>query len=71
MATCTRGRYEILLATVTASDACEPVMKVSAFKKAVDDLFDVWTPEAELFRKAIVINPHEFLKVVFDATIPT
>ena len=31
---------------------------------------NVRPPEAELFFKAVIVNPDEFVKVVFDTTIP-
>lgn len=45
-------------------------MKVPTFKKAVDDLFYMGSPEAEFSREAFVVNPHELLEIVLHATIP-
>jgi len=55
---------------VTTFDAGKAIMEISAVEKTVDDLFDVRPPEAELLGEAIVVNPDEFFKVVFDTTIP-
>ena len=55
---------------VNAFDAGEAIVKIPAIQKSVDDLFNVRSPKTELFGKTLVVNPDEFLKVVFDTTIP-
>jgi hypothetical protein len=59
-----------LMPAVTTFNVGKAVMGIPAVEKQVNDLFNVRTPEAELFCKAIVVNPDEFLKIVFDTTIP-
>ena len=58
------------MATITAFNAGEAIMEISAVEKSVDDLFNMRTPEAELLGKAIVVNPDELFKIVFDTAIP-
>jgi hypothetical protein len=69
MAALARKCQEVFMAAVLTLHAGEPVMEDAAIKIAVDHLPHISTQEAALGGEALLIDPLEFLEVIFNASV--